>query len=90
MTQRSVHRRWSVYRPHFLRHDKSSMIQYVNGYILALEDVIKDNDVIAKSAPGYAMPWQLIQKVQESLVEARRTLAILVHDKEVGGYPDEP
>lgn len=88
MTQRSVHRRWSVYRPHFLRQDKDAAIVYVRGYILALEDVLNDNKNIALSQPGYTESWQLIMKVRQSLEEANRTLQILLHDKEMGPYPD--
>jgi hypothetical protein len=65
------------------------MIAYVQGYTLALEDIIEDNQLLVESQPGYKSPWQLIKEVERSLTEARRTLEILHHDQEVGGYPDE-
>jgi hypothetical protein len=65
------------------------MIAYVQGYTLALEDIIEDNQLLVESQPGYKSPWQLIEEVERSLMEARRTLEILQHDQEVGGYPDE-
>jgi hypothetical protein len=65
------------------------MIIYVQGYILALEDIVEDNQLLVESQPGYRSPWQLIHEVERSLKEARRTLEILQHDQEAGGYPDE-
>jgi hypothetical protein len=57
---------------------------------LALEDVLQDNTMISETQPGYRPPWQLIQKIEKTLRDARRTLEILLHDQEAGGYPDEP
>jgi hypothetical protein len=77
-------------RPLFRSGDKTLLIPYVQGYIVAMEDILKDNERIAKGEPGYRRPWQLIREVERSLASARRTLEILIHDVEVGGYPDEP
>jgi hypothetical protein len=73
--------------PAFMR-ERANLTSYTSGYIRAMQDILEDNQLLLDSQPGYREPWQLITKVRQSLIEAERTLEIMVHDEEVGSTDD--
>lgn len=66
----SGHSRWKTSK---LDHPPDeSMVSYVRGYILALEDVLDDMDMFAgieAGPPGY---WQAKENIKESVTESLR------------------
>lgn len=83
MKKGATHKYMPVRGPKLLR-DTREMVAYVDGYILAMQDVLNDNDLLVRTQPGYTSPWQLIEKVTSALESAKRTFSIVQHDEEVG------